>query len=144
VVIPELDNIYREAHPEDFRRIVPNQTFRVKTSSAPKLALPATKGAPEHFISRGLPDDQLISLAKSTGKKSLLFLEDHSKEGFLNQTSVRLKSGEEVSLRTYLARIPGIQVKEINKSTATRAVDVKDGVVKLRMESLFITEVKVQ
>ena len=128
VKVPELQNIYREADATEAGRMVPHQTFAVKSSSTPKLKLPATEGPTQHFVSQGLPTDQLKSLAsKGKGAEITIPAGPHN-IGILDSAKVRLKDGNEVSLAQYLGKIPGLKVTYSAPIEAKRYVETRNKV----------------
>jgi SAM-dependent methyltransferase len=110
VKIPELQNIFREAAPEAQGRMVPHQTFKVASAKSPALKLPVTEGTHQHFVSQGLPTDQLKALATKGKGAEITISEGPSIGGVLDSTKIRMKSGVEVTLLTYLNSVPGIKI----------------------------------
>jgi SAM-dependent methyltransferase len=128
VKIPELKNIYRETSPDAQGRMVPHQTFKVASAKAPAVTFPVTEGGHQHFVSQGLPTDQLKVLAAKGKGAELVIPEGPSSGGILDSTKIRLKSGVEVSLARYLEKVPGIQVSHSASVNAQRYIETRNGV----------------
>lgn len=128
VKVPELQNIFREADPTESGRMVPYQTFKVAGAKIPSLKLPVTEGGSQHFVSQGLPTDQLKGLATKGKGAEITIPEGPSVGGVLERTKVRLKSGVEVSLAAYLEKVPGIKVSHSTPVEAKRYVETRNNV----------------
>lgn len=128
IKVPELNNIYRETNATEKGRMVPYQTFEVKSSSAPKLKLPVTEGSTQHFVSQGMPTDQLKNLVAKGKGSEMIISAGPSKGGILDRSKVRLKNGSEVSLEQYLEKIPGLKVVYSAPKEAKMFVETRSSV----------------
>jgi hypothetical protein len=128
IEIPNLENMYRESNPEKNGRMVPLQTFKEVSNNSPILKLPVTEGPHQHFVSLGLPTEQLKLLATKGKGAELTIPEGPAVGGILDSTKIKLKSGLEVNLATYLSKIPGIKVSYTKEVPAKRYIETRNNV----------------
>ncbi len=126
--VPDLSNIFREFNPGDKGRMVPHQTFAVKTTQAPQVQLPVTSGATQHFVSQGLPTDQLSNLATKGAGAKITIPAGPTSGGILDRSTIRLKNGDEVTLGDYLKKMPGIKVSYSAPTLAKQYIETRNGV----------------
>jgi SAM-dependent methyltransferase len=130
IKVPAFENVFRET--EDAAaaggRMVPRQTFRMVSTAKPEVKFPVTEGPTPHFVSQGLPTDQLAKLAQSGNGAKITIPAGQGTGGILDSTKIKLKNGTEMGLDEYLKKIPGLSVSFNSPPTVKRYVETRNGV----------------
>ena len=87
-----------------------------------------TSGASQHFVSQGLPTDQLSNLATKGAGAKITIPAGPTSGGILDRSTIRLKNGDEVTLGDYLKKMPGIKVSYSAPKLAKQYIETRNGV----------------